>query len=241
MAKHTVSHLSIAMNLPALPEIGANGLPQGFDKARLPAVYERATQALAECSRLDECKDWADKAAALASYFKQSNDKTMFKMATRIQVRAIRRGGELLKQFGNEEGGRPIKNHIDNDMVLTRTEAAEKAGMNKRQKVTALRVASVPAVEFEAMVESESPPTVTQLAEQGKATKPQPLHDLEGIDPEQYRLATELRWKVRFLAEFCQEQEPAAIAGAFKLKEKPEIKQHIAIIESWLDRFVVII
>jgi hypothetical protein len=29
-----------------------------------------------ECSRIDECKDWADRAAALASYAKQADDET---------------------------------------------------------------------------------------------------------------------------------------------------------------------
>lgn len=66
--------------------------------AKLPAVYERATQALAECTRIDECKDWADKAEALASYARQSKDDSLRKMADRIQARAIRRMGQLLAE-----------------------------------------------------------------------------------------------------------------------------------------------
>ena len=66
---------------------------------RLPVAYVNAKHALTECSRLDECKDWSDKAAALASYAKQANDDTLHKMAVRIQARAIRRCGELLKTF----------------------------------------------------------------------------------------------------------------------------------------------
>ena len=34
------------------------------------------------CSSLDECKEWADKAAALASYGKQMDDDTLFKFGT---------------------------------------------------------------------------------------------------------------------------------------------------------------
>lgn len=37
-----------------------------IDSARLPAVYERAVLALTDCSRIDECQQWADKAQALA-------------------------------------------------------------------------------------------------------------------------------------------------------------------------------
>ena len=74
----------------ALPDI---------DAARLPHVYLHAREALSSCSRIDECQDWADKAEALASYAKQSHDDTLHKLADRIQARAIRRAGELLKQI----------------------------------------------------------------------------------------------------------------------------------------------
>lgn len=70
--------------------------------APLPIVYERATKALAECARIDECQDWANKAKALASYARQSKDDTLRKMADRIQARAIRRCGELINEQRNE-------------------------------------------------------------------------------------------------------------------------------------------
>jgi hypothetical protein len=33
--------------------------------AKLPAAYTVAKRALAECGKVDECKDWVDKAAVL--------------------------------------------------------------------------------------------------------------------------------------------------------------------------------
>ncbi len=42
--------------------------------ARLPRSYEEAKKAIAECARLDECAEWADKAAAIASYARQADD-----------------------------------------------------------------------------------------------------------------------------------------------------------------------
>src|SRR5262245_29355236 len=69
------------------------------DTAMLPEKYVAATKALSECTVIDECKDWADKAAALASYAKQAEDDTLLKMAKRIQARAVRRAGELLKEI----------------------------------------------------------------------------------------------------------------------------------------------
>ncbi|OWK19384.1 hypothetical protein AJ88_45695 [Mesorhizobium amorphae CCBAU 01583] len=70
--------------------------------ARLPQSYASARTALANCAQLDECQDWADKAAALASYAKQANDSGLMKMAVRIRDRAIRRAGELLKQIESQ-------------------------------------------------------------------------------------------------------------------------------------------
>jgi AbiEi antitoxin C-terminal domain len=77
-------------------------VPHGLSiaNAKLPKIYESARVALAECSRIDECKDWADKAEALASYARQADDDSLRKTADRIQARAIRRCGELLKEMG---------------------------------------------------------------------------------------------------------------------------------------------
>ena len=65
----------------------------------VPRSTKRRRQALAECSRVDECKDWSDKAPALASYARQAKDSTLHNLALRIQQRAQRRMGELLKHI----------------------------------------------------------------------------------------------------------------------------------------------
>lgn len=67
--------------------------------------------ALAECSKVDEAKEWSDRAAAIATYARQSEDNALLNLATKIKVRAVRRCGELLKEFQTgPEGGRPPKN-----------------------------------------------------------------------------------------------------------------------------------
>lgn len=157
-------------------------------KASLPRSYEAAKTALAECLSIDECKDWADKAAALASYAKQANDEEMMRQATRIRDRAIRRCGELLKQVDGR-GGDTGKSVDDRTFAQTQRNAADAAGMSKHQQVQAVRVANVPAAEFERQVESPTPPTVTTLAEQGKKAAPKPVIDLKGRDPEEFNRA----------------------------------------------------
>lgn len=145
------------MNLPAV-------IPAA--NARLPQTYESARLALSKCSQIDECQDWADKAAALASYAKQAEDDELERMATRIRSRAIARAGELLKSIAPQVGG--DRKSEGRPRPVDRTSAARDAGMSERQKKTALRVANIPKEEFEALVESPKPPTVTALAERGK-------------------------------------------------------------------------
>lgn len=162
--------------------------PIPASEARLPAAYEQAKLALANCASIDECKDWADKAEALASYAKQADDDTLRKHADRIQARAIRRCGELLKQF-ESKGGRPSETSKATltSFPQSQREAAESAGMSLHQQRTAVRVANVPSETFEAHVESEAPPTVTKLADMGR--KPRPVIDLQGRDPADFNKA----------------------------------------------------
>lgn len=166
--------------------------PMPAADARLPVAYEAAKTALANCASIDECKDWADKAEALASYAKQADDDTLRKHADRIQARAIRRCGELLKQFD----GRGNNQHVDRDAaVLTQHEAAANAGISERQRKTAVRVANVPSETFEQHVESEAPPTVTKLADMGR--KPRQVVDLAGRDPADFNKSMHFRGMLR--------------------------------------------
>ncbi len=142
--------------------------------AKLPAVYENAKTALTECSRIDECADWSDKAAALASYAKQAGDSSLHKMAIRIQARAIERCGELLKAYDGRGGDRSKTEGAHGSAPPTQREAAAAAGLSEHQQLQAVRVANVPREEFEQQVESDDPPTVTELAEQGKKLRPAP-------------------------------------------------------------------
>jgi len=162
--------------------------PAIVQAARLPQTYENARVALAECQQVDECKDWADKAAALASYAKQAEDDQLERMAQRIRARAIRRAGELLKQIEPGQGARDGKRGEGDHTPLRREDAAREAGMSKHQQVQATRVANIPEDEFEEQIESDKPPTVSQLASQG-VKKRDPIIDLQGRDPKEYNRA----------------------------------------------------
>ena len=75
-------------------------------------------------------------------------------MCIRIRDRAIRRCGELLKQV---EPARGANQNISTgtDTNVTRKSVAQDAGLSKRQKDTAIRVANVPEQQFQTAVESK--------------------------------------------------------------------------------------
>lgn len=202
--------------------------------ARLPVVYSAAKVALLECSRIDECKDWADKAEALASYARQSDDKEMWNTADRIRSRAIRRCGELLRELAPKDKPGPSKDGKAG-LTISRNKVAKDAGLSIHQKRTALRVANVPEADFERAVESDPPATVKKLAAFGK--KPV-LIDLRGRDPKEFALSTQAQGQLRRFAEFISESDPEiAVRGAFP-RERALMKQNILAISKWLDKLL---
>lgn len=155
-------------------------------KAQLPAAYEAAKTALANCASIDECQDWADKAAALASYAKRANDETLERQAIRIRAHATRRCGELLKQFNTgPNGGRPTKNG-DGTVNVSQKQAAEDAGLTERQRVTAVKIAGIPEEVFEQVVESYAPPSITKLADLGRPNRTSFTGENEWYTPTEY-------------------------------------------------------
>ncbi|HXJ22073.1 MAG TPA: hypothetical protein VMT03_17755 [Polyangia bacterium] len=196
--------LTLPENLPSIPN------------AKLPAAYEAAREALEACTRLDECQDWADKSAALASYAKQSEDPTLEDHATRIRARAIRRCGELLREIQPSKGGRPAdETRTGNDTSFTRTQAATDAGLSKRQKDTALRVAAVPQAEFDVLVDGKDRPAkVTELARAGTKAARKPVVDLAGRSPDDYRAMVQAFGTIKEFARYIEKADlDAAVRG----------------------------
>lgn len=209
--------------------------PMPAADARLPVAYEAAKVALANCASIDECKDWADKAEALASYAKQADDDTLRKHADRIQARAIRRCGELLKQFDGRGGDR---SKSDGAVISapTQRQAAEGAGISERQRVTAVRVANVPADTFEQHVESEAPPTVTKLADMGR--KPRQVVDLAGRDPADFNKSMHFRGMLRDYARELSGCDLSDILPRLNDAERNEVRIVIGRIDAAHDAII---
>ncbi len=114
-----------------------------------------------------------------------AQDNTLYETAQRIHGRAIKRCGELLAQITPAPAGRHSEKQKSGaaPTPISRRSAGDDAGLSERQRKTALRVAAIPAQEFEEAIEQSPPPTVTELAERGKKPSPKVLHDLGGRAP----------------------------------------------------------
>jgi hypothetical protein len=191
--------------------------------AKLPATYTAAKKALAECARIDECQEWTNKAHALASYARQAKDESLRRMADRIQARATRRCGELLKQVPAAKGG----HHINSQSVTAsgRMAAAEEAGLTKGQATRAINVANVPEERFEKLVEADPPMKAYQLADIGRERRP----TTSTVDVS----------AIRKFARFCGSTDAASLAASVESHDlKQELKALIGEIDSWLDQFI---
>jgi len=210
-----------------------NALPTNIEiaSARLPETYEQAKIALASCERIDECWEWANKAEALASYAKMADDDTLRLLADRIQARAVSRMGELLKQFRPAPGTRIDLEPRVPGQPRSITELAMDAKISGHQRKQAMRVASVPKETFEALVESDNPPTVTALAEMGKKVR--------AVPPDGFKRATHLIGAVARFAEFCGENIAEEVAGGVLPDEISDLQAKVYVIDAWLDRFVI--
>jgi hypothetical protein len=205
-------------------------LPSRMD-ASLPQKYEAARTAIAECERIDECKTWSDKAAALASYARQAKDDSLRVMAIRIQARAERRCGELLKQIEPAQGGdRGNSATGGRPPVGSRKAAADQAGLSEHQRKTALRVAAIPEVEFNRQVESERPPTLTRLADQGRTQR------VRERDPAAEHFEAACSALDEFV-KFCDHHDAIETAKSFGADDAEMARRCVATLHQWLDTF----
>jgi hypothetical protein len=193
----------------------------------LPATYERAKAALAECADIDECRDWSDRAEAMAAYAQMRRDRTLFNLARRIQLRAKRKYAEL-EEFFDARGAhrKKVRAHLS-----SKREIAAAAGISEHEAKTCRRLAAVPEEVFNAAVESENPPSVTALAAQGirrrAPARPAPAGTKE---------ATRALGAIRRLAELSAEHRPETIAAGIAPDEIPLTAERIAAVQLWLGR-----
>jgi len=206
-------------------------------EAKLPAVYEQAQEALATCYRIDECKDWANRAEAIASYARQSEDETLLQTAMRIRARAIKRVGELIKEI--EEAAPGVKPRLGMgappQLHGGRGKAARDAGLSRHQAKQATRVASVPDEVFEDLVERPGrPATLTQLAKKG--TKPAPFRKRDPRAAEDVRASVRGNGALRDFVKHVDGLDVRSVVRGTLPSERRELARKLVAAIAWLKR-----
>ncbi len=203
--------------------------------AKLPVSYERAREALEKCRLVDECKDWADKAAALAAYGRQAKDPTLVKNAMHIQGRALRRAGELQAEVEPKRGANQNIRAPEDPKVLTRKSFAASGGLSPNQAKQALRIAAIPEAEFEAAFEGPTAPSMKALAKQGTKPSPKPSTEhLKGRSPEDFSASIKARGAMRDMAELCGQVSPAAAVRGANEYDLPKMRAWVETIDDWI-------
>ena len=118
--------------------------------------YDAARTAVAECRSIDEAKDIADKALALAAYARQAHDNEMERWVAEIRLRARRRMGEISAGL-EKAAGRPEKSDGENlsqrcDKLPGKREVLKAAGVSKDEAHRCELIARVPQEAFEAYI-----------------------------------------------------------------------------------------
>jgi len=141
----------------------------------------------------------------------------------------------LLKQIEPGKGGQPYQSgSTRSGDHPSRKQAATDAGLSDHQRKQALRVANVPESDFTEQVESDTPPTVTKLAEQGKR---KPV-DLKGRDPSEFNKA------LHFIAAFerhlkkCREYDIEKTVAMLDEKERARLRGIIDEVDSIHDQIM---
>lgn len=209
---------------------------EGVKDAKLPKVYERAKEALERCVEIDECKEWKDKAAAIASYAKQADDEDLYKNAMRIKGRAVRRMAEIAREV-EPKTGRPKKGVSQEPPFPTGARAALiAAGLSEQQAKQTLRVGEIPATKFEKLIESDEPPTVTELAAMGRKPAKKVIDITGGRNSDEFKAAVRIQGRLRDLVEQIEATTPAEAARGALDHDRQKFAANARIASKWLSK-----
>lgn len=117
------------------------------------ALYNRMAAAIAECHRVDDAKDIADKSQALVAYARKAKDPTLERQMAEIRLHARRRIGELSAALETNEHR---LNRRPDDGTPTKLEALASAGISKTEAHRCEQIARVPAAEFAAYIAAKA-------------------------------------------------------------------------------------
>ena len=116
------------------------------------AKYDAARYALSVAVEVDEVKDIRDKAAAMAAYARQAQDKELLQWATEIKVRAERRAGEMMRDMEKNTGAKGIGPIAVTRLDRNQAPTLADMGISKNESSRWQKLAAVSDEKFEEAV-----------------------------------------------------------------------------------------
>lgn len=130
--------------------------------ARLPASLIAVRQAMAACLRIDEVKNIADQATALATLAKEAGDPYYFEFATRVRDRAYQEIGERLEKYRSRS--EPLMS-----LTPAQKEVAAAARLSPHKATNAVLIARMDPKIRDERIDGPNPPSVSKLAAEARA------------------------------------------------------------------------
>jgi hypothetical protein len=211
-----------------------HGLVIAAKDAPFPIAYDRAKQALAQCERIDECSEWANRAEAMASYYRQAKDFGLEMQARRIRLRAKRRVGELLLQLKavgrRGPAGRPAQIG-----QTPRAIAARAIGMSVAQLRNVVRIARIPVDQAEAAIEATPPPSEAALL---RIAPTDPKFNVNAFcGSAAYTTIVRSQHCLAMFAYWCQKNSAIELGSVLNAAEISRCQKHVAEARRWLADF----
>jgi hypothetical protein len=130
------------------------------------------------------------------------------------------------------------KNGVLTDVHLSaRNKAAHEAGLNKNKKHQAMRVANVNGESFERQVESDNPPTVAGLANQGKSNGV-PIYVQLGMTKKAFQAGMYFGGHLKDLAGHTKEFDPQDVVDGSTPKDRIELRRNIETIQTYTNKIL---
>jgi len=206
--------------LPQLPAV----IKQEIANAPASSALERAKAALRECINIDQAKEIADEAKAIARYAAEKKGaEDLLRMARQIQVRAFRHIGQLLKQYKGKLPKAPMA--MEN---------------------VALRISSMDESSFERALAEDNVGLGPNAFAYRHIPRPPPVYssDPKDVAKRARRLArmaadgdsNRTNWALRNFHNFIKTIPAQEAAAVFEdLKERARIREQIRELQDWLD------
>jgi hypothetical protein len=222
-------------------------IPGAFNEVALPVWYEAAVEALKRCDDYDASARFVNMAERAALLARQAKDERMMTYARRIQARSWLRLGQLLNEIPSVNSGPPMTGETPAEAAArrtakhggpcpaphTRTAIARLSGISPGTQKKAQDIATIPAETFEALVESERPPSGHQLHTVAREL----LRNARGGDMghmKQGMRAITLR-AMEPMVDFINKYDPHSVATVFA-GESAAMLRRAQLMRDWLDR-----